>query len=143
MRISDWSSDVCSSDFGAVESLSNGEIGGRGLNSRECLAIEGICRRCHVEVVLLAAAGDVDIGLGAGRGRIDPAGGDVPGGPLHRVAGQGVGMVDANLATSAWGPVAGEEATGDVDLAGPVRSETRRERKECGSKCRYRGMAEH
>src|SRR3546814_19107117 len=29
-------------------------------------------------------------------------------------------MVDANLATSAWGPVAVEEATGDVDLAGPV-----------------------
>src|SRR3546814_4922374 len=101
MLISDWSSDVCSSDL--VESLSNGEICGRGRNSRECLAIEGICRRCHVEVVLLAATGDVDIGLGAGRGRIDPAGGDVPGGPLHRVAGQGVGMVDANLATSAWG----------------------------------------
>src|SRR3546814_16530981 len=29
-------------------------------------------------------------------------------------------MVDANLATSAGGPVAVEEATGDVDLAGPV-----------------------
>ena len=57
----------------------------------------------EVEVVGVAAAGDVDVGLGSCRCGIDSAGRRVVGGALDGVAGEGVGVVDADLGVPSGG----------------------------------------
>ena len=105
---------------GPLEAVGDGFVGGCGWDLREGLAVEGVDGGGEVEVVGVSAAGDVDVGLGAGGGGVDAAGGDVVGGALDGVAGEGVGVVDADFAAPAAGAVVVEEAAGQVDGADAV-----------------------
>src|SRR3546814_20178165 len=81
MRISDWSSDVCSSDLGAEDRLSRYALAGavaeagRALSLRRTLGGNGrpggFCRR------RLGEAGDHAAGAGGGTGLPDGRGGGV------------------------------------------------------------------
>ena len=98
-----------------MQTFGDSEIGGCGWHSGEGFAVERVDRGGEVEVVGVAAAGDVDIRLGARRRRIDAAGRDVPCRPLDGVGGEGVGVVDADLGAPCGGAVVVEEAARDVD----------------------------
>src|SRR3546814_19984177 len=57
MRISDWSSDVCSSDLIAI--VANGTLVHRALAAAEALAAEGVAAR----VINMASIAPLDTGL--------------------------------------------------------------------------------
>jgi hypothetical protein len=80
-----------------MEALGDGDVGRCWWHAGEGFSVEGFAGGREVEVVLLAASGDVDVGLGPGGGGIDPAGGDGAGRALHGVAGDGVGVIDADF----------------------------------------------
>ena len=111
---------------GVLEAVGDCFVGGRSGESREGLAVERVGGGGEVEVVGMAAAGDVDVGLGPSGGGIDPAGGHVAGGALDGVAGEGVGVVDTDLGATSGGAVVVEERPWQFDRADPVEGDDER-----------------
>src|SRR5690606_1651641 len=79
---------------GSVEAFCDREVGGCRGDFGEGFAVEGVDYGGEVEVVLPAAASDVDVGLGACGGGVDSAGGHVAGRALNGVRGERVCVVD-------------------------------------------------
>src|SRR3546814_18682094 len=84
MRISDWSSDVCSSDLNSLDYL----IG--QTSAVTTLAREGVSAQAY-DRLLQGKARPGDVKLAQGVGFIDPTGGDVAG----NAAGGGGGVAKA------------------------------------------------
>lgn len=70
---------------GAGDPSGNGVLDGGRWDRGEGFAVEGVGGACEAEVVGGLAACDVDVGLGAGGGGVDAAGGDRSGGALDGV----------------------------------------------------------
>ncbi len=107
---------------GVFEAVGYGFVSGRRRYTGQGLAVEGVGGGGEVEVVGVAAAGDVDVGLGAGGGRVDPASGYVSGRTLDGVAGEGVGVVDADFGSTSGGAVVVENDRGSSMVPMPSKS---------------------
>ncbi len=108
------------------EAVGDGLFGGRRRQAWEGFAVEGVGGVGEVEVVGVSAAGYVDVCFGSGGGGVDAAGGDVMGGSLDGVAGEGVGVVDTDLGPSSTGAVVVEERPWQLDGADPVEGDGER-----------------
>ena len=109
--------------FGSAQDhkrVGDGDVGGWGGDAGEGFAVEWVVGCGEVEVVGVAASSDVDVGLGAGGRGVDSTGGDRSGGALHGVAGERVGVVDADLDSAGGSAVVVEEAAGQLDGADAV-----------------------
>ena len=89
-----------------------------GAGFGEVFAVERVDAPGEEQVIRPPPASDVDVCLGAGGALIDPAGRTVVGGALDRVAGDGIGVVDADVPAPARSIVFVEEPAGHIDDAG-------------------------
>src|SRR3546814_17959457 len=117
MRISDWSSDVCSSDLGDIGELQSVATASRGEVGDHVIAL--IAGQREAENVSAAAAGQ---------------------GIVAVAAGQRVALLGAGAVVVAGGP--GDAAAGLVFILG-IRSEERREGKECAYTGKSRESPSH
>src|SRR3546814_14398014 len=117
MRISDWSSDVCSSDLQPIVRL----------DTREIVGVEALCRLRTTDGEVVAASefqeATSDVNVAA----------ELTGRMLSIVAGDVRSWLDAGIPFQAVGV---NVSTGD-------RSEERRVGKECVSTCRSRWSPSH
>src|SRR3546814_15939005 len=113
MRISDWSSDVCSSDLNSLDYL----IG--QTSEVPTLAREGVSAQAY-DRLLPGKARPGDVKLAQGVGFMDPTGGDVAG----HAAGVGVGVEKAaGGRTKLAGARAAAQQTGRELKRAPGRTE--------------------
>src|SRR5690606_39462513 len=89
----DWVGELPCGELagGSVQPFGHCDIRGCWRDAREGFAVEGIAGGGEVEVVLVAAARDVVVGLGPGGGGVHSAGGYGASRALNGVAGERVG----------------------------------------------------
>jgi hypothetical protein len=90
---------------------------GVGWDGGETFAVEVVLGGGEEHVVGVAATCDVDVDLGAAGARVDVAGGFVVGEAFDGVAGDGVGVVEADVEAAPDVAVLVEERSGQDDLA--------------------------
>src|SRR3546814_19077998 len=131
MRISDWSSDVCSSDLAVINRL--------GFNNA---GLEAACSRLRAFRDTGPAAGPVGVNLGKNRDTVDAVGDYVLGaaalGPVADYLVVNVSSPNTPGLRALQGRTELEELLGRVMAALPQRSEERRVGQECVSTCRSR-----